>query len=160
MFVFEGGTLLLRETVTMLRSRDVIHRGPTSFWCTTHISLTVIIAVLKKKRLFFDLPLYVGCLNIHGIHVTAYNSTNDNGVFFFFFFFFGFQIRKLCIITTINPRLHCLGQERKIYFASLLFWRQSHSKLSPIRCNPLIWWCFITETRNSKKDWMSWKLIW
>ena len=29
--LFEGGTLLLIETVTMLRSRDVIHRGPTSF---------------------------------------------------------------------------------------------------------------------------------
>ena len=27
---FEGGTLVLRETVTMLRSRDVIHRGPAS----------------------------------------------------------------------------------------------------------------------------------
>ena len=27
----EGGTLLLRETGTMLRSRDVIQRGPTSF---------------------------------------------------------------------------------------------------------------------------------
>ena len=28
---FEGGTLLLREKVTMLRSRDVIHWGPSSF---------------------------------------------------------------------------------------------------------------------------------
>ena len=28
MLSFEGGILLLRETVTMLRSRDEIHRGP------------------------------------------------------------------------------------------------------------------------------------
>ena len=31
MLSFEGGTLLLRETVTMWKSRDVIHRGPDSF---------------------------------------------------------------------------------------------------------------------------------
>ena len=31
MLSIEGGTLLLRETVTMLRSRDEIHWGPISF---------------------------------------------------------------------------------------------------------------------------------
>ena len=28
-------------------------------------------------------PIYIGCLNIHGTHVTANNSTNNNVVFFF-----------------------------------------------------------------------------
>ena len=37
MLSFKGGTLLLREMVTMLRSRNVIHRGPVSFWCMIHI---------------------------------------------------------------------------------------------------------------------------
>ena len=32
MFSFEGGTLLLKDMVTMLRSRDVIHQGQVSFW--------------------------------------------------------------------------------------------------------------------------------
>ena len=54
MLSFEGGTLLLREMVTMLKSRDVIHRGPTSFWCMIHVPVSVIIPVLKKKALLFD----------------------------------------------------------------------------------------------------------
>ena len=54
MLSFEGGTLLLRETVTMLRSKDVIHRGPDSFGCMIHVPLSVIILVLKIKALHFD----------------------------------------------------------------------------------------------------------
>ena len=34
---FKGGILLLRETVTMLMSRDVVNRGPASFWCVIHV---------------------------------------------------------------------------------------------------------------------------
>ena len=44
------------KTITMLRSRDVIHRGPASFWCVIHVSGSVIILVLKKKALVFDSP--------------------------------------------------------------------------------------------------------
>ena len=47
------------EEVTMLRSRDVIHRGPAWFWCIIQVSVSVIIPVLKKKALLFDLPSYV-----------------------------------------------------------------------------------------------------
>ena len=43
------------KIVTMLRSRDVIHREPASFW---YIPVSVIIIVRKKKALLFDLPLY------------------------------------------------------------------------------------------------------
>ena len=43
MFSFKGGTLLLKETVTMLKSRDVIHRGLASFLCMIHVSVSVII---------------------------------------------------------------------------------------------------------------------
>ena len=50
MFSFEGGTSLLRETVTMLRNRDVIYRGPVSFWCMIPVPASLIIAVLKKKK--------------------------------------------------------------------------------------------------------------
>ena len=41
----EGGTLLLSETVTMLRSRDVILRKPALFWCMVHVLVSVIIPV-------------------------------------------------------------------------------------------------------------------
>ena len=40
-----------REMVTMLRSRDGIFRGPASFCCMTHVLVSVIIPVLKKKAL-------------------------------------------------------------------------------------------------------------
>ena len=57
MLSFEGKTLLLRETVTMLRRGDVIHRGPASFWCIIHVLL--IILAIKKKVLLFDSPSYI-----------------------------------------------------------------------------------------------------
>ena len=58
MLPFEGGTRLLREMVTMLRRRDVIHSGPASFWCMIHVPVSVIILVLNKKALLLDLPSY------------------------------------------------------------------------------------------------------
>ena len=51
MLLFEDGIVLLRETVTMLRSRDVINGGPTSFWYMIHVPESIIIPVLKKKAL-------------------------------------------------------------------------------------------------------------
>ena len=57
---FEDGTSLLRETMTILRSRDVIHWGPASFWCMKHVPVSVIIPVLKKKALLFYSPSSVG----------------------------------------------------------------------------------------------------
>ena len=59
MLSFEDETLLLRATVTMLRSRDVIHRRQASFWCMINVSILVIIAVLKKNPLLFDSPSYI-----------------------------------------------------------------------------------------------------
>ena len=56
MLLFEGGTLLLRETVTILRNSDVIHKGPASFWYMIHDPMSIIIPVLKKKELLFDTP--------------------------------------------------------------------------------------------------------
>ena len=52
---FEVGILLLRKMVTMLRSKDVILRRPASFLCMIHAPVLVIIPVLKKKVLLFDL---------------------------------------------------------------------------------------------------------
>ena len=43
------------------------------------------------------------------------------------------------------------------YFASLIIWRQNHLKLSQNRCNPFIWWWFITDTRNPQRGPGSWK---
>ena len=56
MLSFEDRTLLLRESVTVLRSRDVIHRGSASFWCMISVPVSVIIPVLKKKVVLFDPP--------------------------------------------------------------------------------------------------------
>ena len=58
MLSFVGETLLLREIVTMLRSRDVIHRVPASFCCMIHVPESVIIPILKKKALIFYSPPY------------------------------------------------------------------------------------------------------
>ena len=41
----------------------------------------------------------IGCLNIHGTHVTADNSTHNNVVFFLFS-----DLKIVYTITTINPR--------------------------------------------------------
>ena len=58
MLSLEGGTLLLSETVTMLRSKDVIQIGPASFWCMIHVPVLITIPVLKKMALIFDSPSY------------------------------------------------------------------------------------------------------
>ena len=58
MLSFENGTLLVREMVTMLRSRDVILSGPASFWCMIHVPVLVIIPVQKKKAVIFDYSSY------------------------------------------------------------------------------------------------------
>ena len=55
MLSFEGGTLPLRETATMLRSGDVIHRGPASFWCMIHAPVPVIISVLCDSPSYLHL---------------------------------------------------------------------------------------------------------
>ena len=47
------------ETVTMLRSRDVILRWPASFLCMIHVPVSVIISVLKKKGITFYSPSYI-----------------------------------------------------------------------------------------------------
>ena len=49
----QGATLLLRETLTMLGSKDVIHREPVLFLCMIHVPVSVTISVLKKKVLLF-----------------------------------------------------------------------------------------------------------
>ena len=61
---FKGGTLLLGETVTMLRGRDVIHWGIAFFGCMIHVCVSVIIHVPKKKELLFDIPSYTSCNRI------------------------------------------------------------------------------------------------
>ena len=48
--------VLLRETVTMLRSTEVMYREPVSFWYTIHVLVPVIIPVQKKKGLLFTHP--------------------------------------------------------------------------------------------------------
>ena len=118
-----------------------------------YIYIYMCVCVCVCVYIYIYIYTYTGCLNIHGTHVTANNSTNNNAVLFLF------QIWKQYTIMTINPWSPCLGQERKKYFVSLFIWRQNHTKVSQNRFNPLIWKWFITETRNSKKDCLSWKLI-
>ena len=43
-------------------------------------------------------PIYIGYLNIHGSHVTANNSTNNNVVFFFCFRFENSILKQLLIL--------------------------------------------------------------
>ena len=59
MVSFQGGTFRLRETVTMLRSRNVILWGSVSFRRRIHVLVLVIIPVQKKKALLFDFPSYI-----------------------------------------------------------------------------------------------------
>ena len=53
---YEVKHCLLREMVTMLRSRDMIHWGPASFWFIILVPMSVITPALKKKALFFIHP--------------------------------------------------------------------------------------------------------
>ena len=53
MLSFEGGTLLLKETVTMLKSRDVIYRGPASFLCMIHVPVSSNYSCTKEKDITF-----------------------------------------------------------------------------------------------------------
>ena len=78
MLSFEGGTLLLRETGTVLRSRDVSHRGPVWFWCIIHVPVLVVIPVLKKRELLFDTPSYLN-LYIY-IYIYMYIMIRETGV--------------------------------------------------------------------------------
>ena len=57
MVLFEDGALVLkkRKTVNMLRCSNVIHRGPASFCCMIHAPVSLIISVIKKKVLVFNL---------------------------------------------------------------------------------------------------------
>ena len=59
MLSFNGGTFLLRDMVTMLRSRDVIYRRPASIWCVNLVHVSVIIPVQKKSALLFDSLSYI-----------------------------------------------------------------------------------------------------
>ena len=59
MLSFEGKTLLLRETETMLRRRNVIHSELASFLCMIHVPVSVIIPVLKKKVSYFFIYPYI-----------------------------------------------------------------------------------------------------
>ena len=63
MLSFEGRTLLFRGIVIMLRSKDVIHRGPSSFWCMIHVPVLVIIPVLLGHLfiLLFFLSFHYEC---------------------------------------------------------------------------------------------------
>ena len=46
-------SLSLSLCLSMLRSRDIIHRGPVSFWCMIHVFVLVIISALKEKAFIF-----------------------------------------------------------------------------------------------------------
>ena len=77
MLSFEDGILLLRETVIMLRSRNVIHRRPASFSCRIHVSASVIIPVLKKSitfwlNLVFIVPIRTIILYLFGRIFTSF----------------------------------------------------------------------------------------
>ena len=48
MLSFKGRTLLFGETVTILRSIDKTDRKPALFWLMAHVTLTLIILVLKS----------------------------------------------------------------------------------------------------------------
>ena len=50
---FEVLTLLLGKAVTLLRSKDVIHRGPVSFRRIKHVPVLVFIPVQRKRNEFF-----------------------------------------------------------------------------------------------------------
>ena len=73
--------------------------------------------------IYIYIYIYIGCLDIHGTHVTENNSTNNKVVFFFV------SDLKIYAIKTINLRSKSLRQERKFFFASQLIWGEYYSKL-------------------------------
>ena len=118
----------------------------------------------KCSELYANSRICIGCLNIHGTHVTANNSNNNKGclninrtqvtannfttnnnVFFFV------SDLKIVYDNNYESLITMPWTREEKYFTSLLIWRQNHSKLSQNICKPLIWKWFIIETRNSKK---------
>ena len=59
MLSFTGTTLLLKETVTMLKRRNMIHRIRASFLCMIPVFVSVIIPELKKEALLFYSLSYI-----------------------------------------------------------------------------------------------------
>ena len=57
MLSFECEILQLGEMVTMLRRKNVIHRGLASFWCMMHVLLSIL--VLKKNSTFWLTHVYI-----------------------------------------------------------------------------------------------------
>ena len=69
-----------------------------------------------------------------------------------------FQTWKVATIKTINPQSQCIGKRGKIFY-TVTYLETESFKTSRNRRNPLIWLWFITDARNSKKVYMSWKLM-
>ena len=47
-----------------------------------HIDKIYLYYLMKHTHTHTHIYIYIGCLNIHGTHVTAYNSTNNYVLFF------------------------------------------------------------------------------
>ena len=101
MLSFEGRTLLVRETLTMLISRDVIHRGSASFLCMIHVLVSVIIPVLKKKSITLWLSLVFLLPLVNIVSLIIFSLLDD---FFFIIFIlkcFRFK-RNMLIVLCIS----------------------------------------------------------
>ena len=72
---------------------------------STHFKQDGAVSMLNSNPLKFS--SYIGCLNVHVTHGTVYNSTYNTVVFFFV------SNLEIVYITTINPSLQFLRQERK-----------------------------------------------
>ena len=99
--------MLMKDFVTMLRSRDVIYKGPASFWCMIHVPVLVIIPVLRKKALLFDSPSYYKNFSKFPFTLKCFSH--------------GVSCRKLAILYTgFNLRsLNCLCYNSVIQISSI-----------------------------------------
>ena len=103
-------------------------------WFTVYVNLNTFLNDRAFHPLFFlnELTIYnIRCLNIHGTHMTVDNFRNNNVEFFF-------SDLKIVNCNNYYSSITIPWTRKEKYFASLLIWRQNHSKLSQNRCNPLI----------------------
>ena len=114
---FEGGTLLLRETVTMLSSRNVIHRGPALFWYMIQIPVGYYSCTKEKgithARIYMHVYIYISSLITLALFILSFSRT------------FSFLSISLCL--NFSPPLSLL-----LFFSSFYdgeFWMNfsSHS---------------------------------
>ena len=88
----------------------------------------MVLKMLSTKRVSKS---YIGCLNIHGAHITVNNSANNNVMFFFYFCF---RFKNSILYQLLILEHNALDKKGKIFGMTTYLEDKNHSKLPQNRC--------------------------